>query len=272
MPLKLMYITNNIEVAKIAQDNGVDRIFVDLEYMGKSERQINLDTVKSSHSVEDISKIKDVLIKSELLVRINPINSNSESEINKAVQNGADVIMLPMFKTTEEVSTVINLVNRKARTCLLLETIEAEKLIDDILLIDGIDEIFIGLNDLHISHNMKFMFELLADGTVERLSRKIKSKGIPFGFGGISRLGTGVLQADNIVAEHYRLGSSMVILSRSFCNYEKVNDINEIKKIFNASIVKLREFENELTLKNQSYFFENHKIVIDKVKEILIHI
>lgn len=272
MSLKLMYITNNIEVAKIAENYGVDRIFVDLEYMGKSERQKNLDTVKSSHSIDDVKKIKNILSKSELLVRINPINSDSANEIDKVIQNGADVIMLPMFKTEEEVSTFIKLVNKRAHTCLLLETIEAEILIDDLLLLDGIDEMFIGLNDLHISHNMKFMFELLADGTVEMLSKKIKDKGIPFGFGGISRLGTGVLQADNIVAEHYRLGSSMVILSRSFCNYEKVNDINEIKKIFNASIVKLREFENELTLKNQSYFFENHKIVIDKVKEILIHI
>lgn len=269
MSLKLMYITNNIEVAKIAENYGVDRIFVDLEYMGKSERQKNLDTVKSSHSIADVKKIKNILSKSELLVRINPINSDSANEIDKVIQNGADVIMLPMFKTEEEVSTFIKLVNKRARTCLLLETIEAEILIDDLLLLDGIDEMFIGLNDLHISHNMKFMFELLADGTVEMLSKKIKDKGIPFGFGGISRLGSGILQADNIVAEHYRLGSSMVILSRGFCNYEKINDIDEINKIFKAYIFKLRKFEEELSLKEPVYFFENHKLVIAKVKEII---
>lgn len=269
MPLKLMYITNNIEVAKIAQDNGVDRIFVDLEYIEKNERQKNLDTVKSSHSIDDISKIKAVLTTSELLVRVNPINPNSGYEIDKAVQNGADVIMLPMFKTKEEVSTFLKLVNKRARTCLLLETIEAENMIDDLLLLDGIDEIFIGLNDLHICHKMKFMFELLADGTVERLSKKIKNKGIPFGFGGISRLGTGVLQADNIVAEHYRLGSSMVILSRGFCNTEKINDINEINRIFNEYILKLRKLEEELTLKDSVYFLENYKSVIAKVRQII---
>ena len=37
--LKLMYITNNVDVAKIAENNGVDRIFVDLEVIGKKERQ-----------------------------------------------------------------------------------------------------------------------------------------------------------------------------------------------------------------------------------------
>ena len=39
MPLKLMYITNRPDVAKIAEENGVDRIFVDMEYIGKAERQ-----------------------------------------------------------------------------------------------------------------------------------------------------------------------------------------------------------------------------------------
>ena len=269
MPLKLMYITNNIEVAKIAQENDVDRIFVDLEYIGKNRRQKDLDTVKSSHSIEDINKIKAVLTTSELLVRVNPINPNSEYEIDKAIQNGADVLMLPMFKTIEEVSTFLKFVKKRTRTCLLLETIEAENLIDDLLLFDGIDEIYIGLNDLHLSHKKKFMFELLADGTVERLSKKIKRKGIPFGFGGISRLGTGMLSADNIVAEHYRLGSSIVILSRSFCNYEKVNNINEIKRTFRENIDKLRNFEEELILKDSLYFFQNQKSVISKVRQIV---
>ena len=39
MPLKLMYITNRPDVAAIAERNGVDRIFVDMEYIGKAERQ-----------------------------------------------------------------------------------------------------------------------------------------------------------------------------------------------------------------------------------------
>ena len=35
MPLKLMYITNNPQVARIAEDAGVDIIFLDMEYIGK---------------------------------------------------------------------------------------------------------------------------------------------------------------------------------------------------------------------------------------------
>ncbi len=39
MPLKLMYITNSEDVAHIAEEAGVDRIFVDMEYIGKTDRQ-----------------------------------------------------------------------------------------------------------------------------------------------------------------------------------------------------------------------------------------
>ena len=59
MPLKLMYITDQPEIAQIAESAGVDRIFVDLEYIGKSDRQGGLDTVQSHHTIDDVKKIKN---------------------------------------------------------------------------------------------------------------------------------------------------------------------------------------------------------------------
>ena len=94
--------------------------------------------------------------------------------------------------------------------------------------IDGIDEIFVGLNDLSLGYGKKFMFELLTDGTVERLCEKFKAKGIPFGFGGIAALGKGMLPAERVIAEHYRLGSTCAILSRSFCNTNIITDLEEV--------------------------------------------
>ena len=78
MSLKLMYITNNTEVTKIAQKAGVDRIFVDMEYIGKEERQKGMNTVKSNHTVEDVKRLRPVLSKSELLVRVNPIHNETD--------------------------------------------------------------------------------------------------------------------------------------------------------------------------------------------------
>lgn len=107
--LKLMYITNQSDVAKIADENGVDRIFIDLEKIGKKERQGGMDTVQSQHSIEDISEVKNAIKQAELLVRVNPIHeeteaySSSEEEIEEVIKHGADIIMLPFFKTLEEV-------------------------------------------------------------------------------------------------------------------------------------------------------------------------
>ena len=74
MPLKLMYITNKPEIAQIAESSGVDRIFVDMEYIGKSDRQGGLDSVQNHHTVEDVRAMKQAVNSAEVLVRINPIH------------------------------------------------------------------------------------------------------------------------------------------------------------------------------------------------------
>lgn len=37
-----MYITNDINIARILEKSGVDRVFIDLEKLGKEERQKGL--------------------------------------------------------------------------------------------------------------------------------------------------------------------------------------------------------------------------------------
>lgn len=98
MPLKLMYITNHEDIAKIAENSGVDWIFIDLEINGKDERQGHLDTVISRHSLDDVNRVKKVLTKSELLVRVNPIYEQSKDEIDKVIKDGADIVMLPFSR------------------------------------------------------------------------------------------------------------------------------------------------------------------------------
>lgn len=269
MPLKLMYITNQEEIAKIAEDSGVDWIFIDLEINGKDARQGHLDTVISRHSIEDVKKVKKVLSKSELLVRVNPLYEGSKKEIDKVIKDGADIVMLPFFKTKEEVELFVHYVNGRAKVCLLCETSEAVENIDYILNVRGIDYIHIGLNDLHLSYKMSFMFELLANGAVELLCKKFEDRGIFYGFGGIAQLGQGTLPAENIIAEHYRLGSKMAILSRSFCNTKNSTDIRMVKDIFKFGINEIRDFEDQLMWKEKSFYAENQKVVRDKVMEIV---
>lgn len=269
--IKLMYITNKPEIAKIAEDNGVDRIFVDLEIKGKEERQGNLDTVISKHNINDVEKIKKSLKKAELLVRVNPIYENSKTEIDTVIKQGADIIMLPFFKTVEEVKSFIKIINKRVKVCLLCETPEAVMCIDKILEEEGIDEIHIGLNDLHLGYKKKFMFELLIDGTVENLCNKFNKAGIQYGFGGIARIGTGALPAEHIIIEHYRLGSTMAILSRSFCDTKKVKNLKEIEVIFKKEVEKIRNFEKSIIIKNNKYE-ENKKRIKEEIEQIVCSI
>ncbi len=274
--LNLMYITNDPAVARIAEAYGVDRIWVDMEFIGKAVRQGGMDTVQLHHTIDDIRAIRAAVSKSEVLVRVNPIHEatadygDSAWEIPAAIDAGADVVMLPFFKTVDEVQTFLDLVNGRAKTMLLVETPEAVEIIDDILALDGIDEIHIGLNDLSLGYGMKFMFELLTDGTVERLCRKFRAKGIPYGFGGIAALGKGMLPAERVIREHYRLGSTRAILSRSFCNTSVVTDVDEIDRIFRTGMAEIRALEAECRTHapDDLYFRENRAAVEKSVAEI----
>lgn len=269
-----MYITNKPAVAEIAEASGVDWIFLDMEFIGKDARQGGLDTVQNHHTVKDIANIKAAVKKSKVLVRVNPIHEalldypSSKDEIDASIAAGADIIMLPFFKSVKEVRKFIEYVGGRAKACLLLETAEAAVLLDEILEIPGIDMIHIGLNDLHLELGMKFMFELLSDGTVERLGNKIKAKGIPFGFGGIARLDSGTLPGADVLKEHVRLGSSMVIVSRSFCNTDVVTNLDEVRMIFNEGIGEIRRLEAEAE-EVANYFMKNQNEIKEAVKNVV---
>lgn len=263
--IKLMYITNRPSIARIAESAGVDRIFIDMESLGKQTRQGGMDTVQSHHTFEDVTNIRASITDAELLVRCNPIHDaclgycGSDEELEKIIGNGADVIMLPYFKTPEEVAFFIEKVGGRVKTDLLVETPEAAEAIDEILAIPGIDEVHIGINDLSLGYHKKFMFELFCDGTVEKLCEKFREAGIPFGIGGIASLGRGMLPAEYLIKEHYRLGSTAAILSRSFCNANKIENINIIRRIFQNGIQDIRAFEHECSQADAASMLENKK-------------
>ncbi len=278
MSLTLMYITNNADMALIAQKAGVDRVWIDMEYIGKEDRQAGMNTVKSHHTIEDIQRLRPLLHSSQLMVRVNPLHEattmygNSKEEIDAAIDAGAEVVMLPMFRTRADVEQFVEYVDGRARVQLLIETAEAAQNIDDILLCRGVDEIHIGLNDLHLAYNKSFMFELLCDGTVSTLCTKIRAAGIKYGFGGIARVGHGMLPAEHIIAEHYALGSTAAILSRGFCDANLVSDPREIEDAFIQGVKDIRRKEQEVASFTAQQYEENRAIIKEKVAQIVRNI
>lgn len=275
MALTLMYITNNPEVATIAQNAGVDRIWVDMEWIGKEERQAGMNTVKSHHTIQDIINLRPIVTTSTLMARVNPIHEatkdycDSREEVEETIKAGAEIIMLPMFKTVKEVERFVDYVAGRAKVQLLVETKEANQIIEKILEVPGIDEVHIGLNDLHLAYKKKFMFELLCDGTIDRLARIFREKDMKFGFGGIARVGYGMLPAEYIIAEHYKWGSTAAILSRNFCDANIVKDPQTIAGIFADGVKHIREKEEEVAHYSSKQYNDNHVMVMSIVEQIV---
>jgi hypothetical protein len=238
--LELIQITNDPAFARRCDALAGLRLFVDLERHGKAERQAGRNTFISAHQPDDVGKVKRALQRSPLMVRVNPWHDGTPREVEAALQQGADRLMLPMFKRASEVREFTQLVAGRAAVTVLLETAGALTCLDEWIATPGVDEVYVGLNDLHLSMGHRFMFEPLAQGCVDRVATAAKRQHLRFGFGGIARLDEGLLPGRDVLAEHLRLGSGSVILSRTFHR-------GEDGESFEAEVAKLRQAEAELS-------------------------
>ena len=248
--IRLILITNETAMARCAAASGVARLFVDLEIMGKQARQGHLDTHITSHDVADIARVRAAAPDIELIVRVNPLHDGTEAEIDRAIADGADTLMLPMFCTASEIARVSEMIAGRAGFLPLVETPEALAIADQVLADPGVTELYIGLNDLHLATGRSFMFEFLAEGVLDRVAKLARAAGKPFGFGGIARMDEGLLSGRMVLGEHLRLGSGTVILSRTFKRAEDGMSERSYLSEFTAEIEKLRDAERALSMRN----------------------
>lgn len=214
--LELIQITNDPAFARRCDALDGIRLFVDLERLGKAERQAGRNTFISKHTLDDVSRVKQVLRRSRLMVRVNPLHEGTRDEVQAVLAQGADLLMLPMFTEPQMLREFSGIVAGRCGIVPLLETAGAAESLPEWIATPGLQEVFVGLNDLHRSLGQRFMFEPLAKGLLDRIATAVHGKGLRFGFGGIARLDEGMLPGADVLAEHLRLGSSSVILSRTF--------------------------------------------------------
>lgn len=215
--LKWMLITATPSVARYAEACGVHRIFIDMEHLGKAERQAHLAAHKAAHTLDDVAAVADVLSDAELMVRVNPLHGATVDEVEGAIANGARRLMLPMFRRPEEVERFLELIDGRVPVTLLAETPEAlARLATYIDRLGPQGEVHFGLNDLSLAMGLDYLFEPLAARLLEPAAALLRERGIAFGFGGVARIGQGELAAEWVLSEHIRLGSTWVILSRAF--------------------------------------------------------
>ena len=270
--MEFMMIISNPDIAKFVADYDNVTIFVDLEVLGKKERQGHLDTVKSSLKFSDVIDIRKAAPNSNMLVRINPMNINTKNEIDLVIKSGANSIMLPMFSSYEEVHTFIKMVDGRAKAIPLFETSRSIEILPEIISKLELEQLHIGLNDLHIDQGKNFLFEPLSDGFLEKAAEAIDKSNIKFGIGGVARAGDGLLSPEYILGEHVRHGSSVAILSRTFHkNAETVDQlINSID--FNLELKKLEKIYLNFQLMDNVGLEKNRVKTWQLIKEIALKV
>ncbi len=266
--IKLMYITNNYKICKFLEHIGVDRIFLDLEFEGKKLRQGHLNTFISDHKISDIKNIKNVIKNIDLLVRVNPLSKNSSKEINEVIKLGASHIMMPMIKNHLEVRELVNIVSKRCKIIPLIETTQGIENIDKILSINGLSEIYFGLNDLHIEMNKKFIFQPLIEGYLDKSIMCCKKNNISFGIGGLAPMNDGVISGELVLGEYLYHGSSSVILSRAFRNFDFKND-EDFRNTLRSKVNDIRKKESQLNFRDFKRKKRDHLEFINKVKNVI---
>jgi hypothetical protein len=257
--IDLLQITADPSLARRCDALPGMRLFVDLERNGKALRQAGRNTFISVHQLSDIAVIKAELRHTQLMVRVNPLHVGTAAEVDAALAAGADQLMLPMFSDAPTLHAFSALVAGRCPIVPLLETGGALASLHDWIATPGLAEVYVGLNDLHLSLGLRFMFEPLALGLVDPVAEAAAKQGLRFGFGGIARLDEGLLPGSDVLAEHLRLGSTAVILSRTFHRHSVVSDavktkngdsIDDDAMTFEDQVHTLRAREAQLATRN----------------------
>lgn len=218
-PFRLIFITADPGDAATVAGAGVDLVMVDLEILGKQARQGHLDTVISGHSMADIRAVAGAVADTQarVMARLNPLHDGTRPEVDAAIAEGAQRLMLPMFRHPDEVAAFMDIVGGRVPVTLLLETGTALARLPRILALPGDFDLHLGLNDLHLELQLDFMFELFSGGIVAHVARLCHAAGRRLGVGGVARPGgTGALRPELILDAHRRVGSRGVILSRDW--------------------------------------------------------
>jgi 2-keto-3-deoxy-L-rhamnonate aldolase RhmA len=212
-------MTDDPALAGAADEAGIDRVGLDLERLGKQERQGALPHLRiSDHRVEQLPRLRSRLKSAQAFVRVNPLNPGSADEIERALDAGAEVLMLPYFRTAAEVETFVGLVRGRAFVSLLLETAAAADDVAAITRVDGVSEIIVGLNDLTLDLGFSNQFTLLVSPVLERVADEVRGAGLPFGFGGLADPANDALPVPPslVYAQYPRLGATRAFVARRF--------------------------------------------------------
>jgi hypothetical protein len=216
--LLLWLISGDCALARIAPKVGIERILVDLERLGKAERQKGKQLFLSDYGWDDIAALRPVLPKACLFVRLDPLHDGSRAQVEQAIALDVDGIMLPYFHDADTVLRFAELVAGRAPVVPLVETLGAVRSLPVLLRSGVIEEFHVGLNDLALDMGLNSLQQLWGHPILDEVAAAAADAGIPFGIGGATdpRLSGLPIDPVFVIAEQRRLQSTRALLGRSF--------------------------------------------------------
>ena len=188
---------------------------MDFEWRGKVLRQVNFK--RESLVFSDIKKFKKIAGGNLKAIRVNPISyPETLKEIDFAINTGYEYIILPYFKTLQEVELFLSLLEgSKVKPILLVETKEAFFQLDELVKYN-VWAYHLGLTDLSLDLKKEFLLDLYFDGTVEKFVKTMKNYNKRFGIGGVAPVDRGIIPGREILKILIELGANQVFLSSDF--------------------------------------------------------
>lgn len=213
----LTLLTADPRLAAAGDRAGVQRIGLDLERLGKVERQGGLGTRISDHLESDLPGVRGALHRAALFVRTNPPHEGIAEEVRRLLDGGAQVLMLPHFHRVEEAEAFLRAVDGRARTVLLVETGDAAAAAEDLCRLPA-DDVHFGLNDLRLGLGLPSHFEVLASDYLEDRMAPFLEAGLPVGLAGLGRWGQEDMPYPSslVYPQFARLRATGALVSRVF--------------------------------------------------------
>jgi 2-keto-3-deoxy-L-rhamnonate aldolase RhmA len=216
--------TDDPALAAAADRAGIDRVGLDLERLGKQARQADDPTMWLSPHVEgSLAAVRAELSRASVFVRTNPLHAGWRDEVDRLLDAGAEVLMLPDFGSADDVAEALAVIGRRALLVPLLETVDALADVERLARLEGLVEVHVGLNDLSRGLGVRNRFAVLVRPELERAAVTLRAAGLRVGVGGIARADSSAsstrelpIPSDLVYAQYPRLGATGALIARSF--------------------------------------------------------
>lgn len=210
--LELYLFHSDVRLIHVTMEAGAAGVVVDWEYRGKEERQAGFDTDIRPQSPEDLARVR-AATKARVICRINPVGPWTRDEVVRALELGADEVLVPMVRSPAEVEDVLEFCGETGRVGIMLETLDAFRHASELAALP-LSRVFVGLHDLAIERRIANPFRSLTDGMIDEV-RPLFS--CPFGLGGLTVPEGGYpIPCVLLLAELLRLRCNFTFMRRSF--------------------------------------------------------